>query len=72
MLSFDQAMIYVRKYKRKEKVDNVYITEDFRNVDMLREAQGQPSLLPLLPKEKDLVSSSAITLISLNYSSGDR
>ncbi|VDO33925.1 unnamed protein product [Onchocerca flexuosa] len=39
---------------RKEKADNVYITEEFRNIDMIREAQGQPSLLPLLPKERKI------------------
>lgn len=44
------------KYKQKEKADNVYITEEFRKVDMIREAQGQPSLLPLLPKEREIVS----------------
>uniref|UniRef100_A0A0R3RFC4 DC_STAMP domain-containing protein n=1 Tax=Elaeophora elaphi TaxID=1147741 RepID=A0A0R3RFC4_9BILA len=46
------ALMYVVKYKQKEKADNVYITEEFRNIDMIREAQGQPSLLPLLPKER--------------------
>ncbi|KAM3721562.1 DC-STAMP domain-containing protein [Dirofilaria immitis] len=48
------AALYVVKYKQKEKADNVYITEEFRNVDMMREAQGQPSLLPLLPKEREI------------------
>ncbi|CAG9536992.1 unnamed protein product [Cercopithifilaria johnstoni] len=47
------ALVYVMKYKQKEKADNFYITEEFRNVDMIREAQGQPSLLPLLPKERE-------------------
>uniref|UniRef100_A0A1I8F0W6 DC_STAMP domain-containing protein n=1 Tax=Wuchereria bancrofti TaxID=6293 RepID=A0A1I8F0W6_WUCBA len=53
IITFLMALVYVIKYKQKEKVDNVYITEEFRNVDMLREAQGQPSLLPLLPKERE-------------------
>lgn len=53
---FYQALVYVMKYKHKEKVDNVYITEEFRKIDMVREAQGQPSLLPLLPKERKIVS----------------
>ncbi|MCP9261158.1 BMA-SPE-42, isoform b [Dirofilaria immitis] len=48
------AALYVVKYKQKEKADNVYITEEFRNVDMMQEAQGQPSLLPLLPKEREI------------------
>ncbi|VDK68831.1 unnamed protein product [Litomosoides sigmodontis] len=48
------AVVYVIKYKQKEKADNVYITEEFRNIDMIREAQGQPSLLPLLPKEREI------------------
>ncbi|KAL3998062.1 DC-STAMP-like family protein [Acanthocheilonema viteae] len=48
------ALVYVVKYKQKEKTDNVYITEEFRNIDMIREAQGQPSLLPLLPKEREI------------------
>ncbi|VDK64715.1 unnamed protein product [Onchocerca ochengi] len=52
IITFFTALLYVMKYKRKEKADNVYITEEFRNVDMIREAQGQPSLLPLLPKER--------------------
>uniref|UniRef100_A0A915Q0R5 Dendritic cell-specific transmembrane protein-like domain-containing protein n=1 Tax=Setaria digitata TaxID=48799 RepID=A0A915Q0R5_9BILA len=49
-----QALLYVIKYNQKEKADNVYITEEFRNVDMMREAHGQPSLLPLLPKEREM------------------
>ncbi|VIO96860.1 Uncharacterized protein BM_BM1720 [Brugia malayi] len=53
IITFLMALVYVIKYKQKEKVDNVYITGEFRNVDMLREAQGQPSLLPLLPKERE-------------------
>ncbi|CAG9536991.1 unnamed protein product [Cercopithifilaria johnstoni] len=52
-ISFLVALVYVMKYKQKEKADNFYITEEFRNVDMIREAQGQPSLLPLLPKERE-------------------
>uniref|UniRef100_A0A1I7VYM8 DC_STAMP domain-containing protein n=1 Tax=Loa loa TaxID=7209 RepID=A0A1I7VYM8_LOALO len=52
-ISFFAALVYVMKYKQKEKADNVYITEEFRNVDMVREAQGQPSLLPLLLKERE-------------------
>lgn len=50
--------MYIIKYRQKEKADNVYITEEFRNVDMIREAQGQPSLLPLLPEERKIVSDS--------------
>ncbi|KAL3998063.1 DC-STAMP-like family protein [Acanthocheilonema viteae] len=53
-ISFLVALVYVVKYKQKEKTDNVYITEEFRNIDMIREAQGQPSLLPLLPKEREI------------------
>uniref|UniRef100_A0A914ZUY3 Dendritic cell-specific transmembrane protein-like domain-containing protein n=1 Tax=Parascaris univalens TaxID=6257 RepID=A0A914ZUY3_PARUN len=47
-----QATMYAVQYNRNEKIDNCYITEDVRNLDLLREAAGQPTILPLLPREK--------------------
>ncbi|VDN07095.1 unnamed protein product [Thelazia callipaeda] len=52
VLTLLTSLLYTIKYKRHEEADNVYITEEFRNIDMMREAQGQPSLLPLLPSER--------------------
>ncbi|VDM41857.1 unnamed protein product [Toxocara canis] len=52
LLPFITAIIYAAKYNRTEKVDNYFITDDLRNIDLLREAEGQPTVLPLLPEEK--------------------
>uniref|UniRef100_F1KW81 DC-STAMP domain-containing protein 2 n=1 Tax=Ascaris suum TaxID=6253 RepID=F1KW81_ASCSU len=52
LLPFIVATIYAIRYNSNEKIDNCYITGDLRNLDLLREARGQPTILPLLPREK--------------------
>ncbi|KAH7730462.1 CRE-SPE-42 protein [Aphelenchoides avenae] len=50
---FIEAIVYLIRFVRSEKVDNYYITAEFRKIDIARETNGQPTLIPLLPKEKD-------------------
>lgn len=45
------------KYNNDEKTDNFYITDEFRKIDLLREARNEPAILPLLPEEEKKVGS---------------
>ncbi|MBN3305272.1 DCST2 protein, partial [Amia calva] len=46
-----QAVLYRNKYLFHDDFDNVYITNQFLEIDMIRARQGIPTLLPLSKKE---------------------
>uniref|UniRef100_A0A0N4UB40 DC_STAMP domain-containing protein n=1 Tax=Dracunculus medinensis TaxID=318479 RepID=A0A0N4UB40_DRAME len=51
-VTFYVALKYAVKYNNDEKTDNFYITDEFRKIDLLREARNEPAILPLLPEEE--------------------
>ncbi|CAM4620345.1 unnamed protein product [Lepidochelys olivacea] len=46
-----QALLYRRRYLHDDDFDNIYITERFLAMDVLRARQGRPTVLPLSARE---------------------
>ncbi|XP_074978857.1 DC-STAMP domain-containing protein 2 [Caretta caretta] len=46
-----QALLYRRRYLHNDDFDNIYITERFLAMDVLRARQGRPTVLPLSARE---------------------
>ncbi|XP_035276060.1 DC-STAMP domain-containing protein 2 [Anguilla anguilla] len=57
LLMYLQAVLYKSRFLHQDDFDNIYITEQFVQIDLMRSRQGKPTLLPLTDKE-------AVTYIS--------
>ncbi|XP_061103717.1 DC-STAMP domain-containing protein 2 [Conger conger] len=54
LLMYLQAVLYKSRFLRQDDFDNIYITEQFVQIDLMRSRQGKPTVLPLTDKE-DLI-----------------
>ena len=48
---FLKSLLYVKKYRTKDRYDNIYITQAFKNFDEDCKSKGQKSVLPLTQRE---------------------
>lgn len=46
-----RAVLYKNRFLHQDDFDNIYITEQFVQMDLMRSRQGKPTLLPLTDKE---------------------
>ncbi|XP_072284780.1 DC-STAMP domain-containing protein 2 [Pyxicephalus adspersus] len=51
VVTYLQALSYLRNYTTDNNFDNIYITRQFVNLDVMRAKQGKSTLLPLMPRE---------------------
>ncbi|XP_036394574.1 DC-STAMP domain-containing protein 2 [Megalops cyprinoides] len=51
LLMYLQAILYKNKFLYQDDFDNIYITEQFMELDLERSRKGKPTLLPLSHKE---------------------
>ncbi|XP_059483691.1 DC-STAMP domain-containing protein 2-like [Neocloeon triangulifer] len=54
---FYKAYRYHQKFKTSDRFDNVYLTQEVREIDLERLRQGSPPILPLTSSEKRLYCS---------------
>ncbi|KAL0984882.1 hypothetical protein UPYG_G00149900 [Umbra pygmaea] len=51
LLMYFQAVMYKQKYLHQDDFDNIYITEQFEELDQRLAGEGKPSVLPLSQRE---------------------
>ncbi|KAJ8290058.1 hypothetical protein GJAV_G00008250 [Gymnothorax javanicus] len=58
-----QAVLYKNRFLHQDDFDNIYITEQFVQMDQMRARRGKPTLLPLTDKEAlSYISPCSLTL----------